>query len=169
MQVAFFSLFQERKHTDFLCRMKECMPSRSVFTDGVITALREHFSVEPTDTETVLSDDDEFVPWTKLLSQHDLEENTLSIKSSSWAMMAVSIFFFSFLLWNLKTIGGFIELGLNDVMLTEPHRLTQARRRNNCIHFIVFFRTQKQHWSKLPAQDFLGNIVKFAANGGSGL
>jgi hypothetical protein len=74
MQVVFFSLFQERKQTDFLCRMKEYMPSRSVFTDGIITALREHFSVEPTDTETVLSDNDEFIPSTKLLSQHDLEE-----------------------------------------------------------------------------------------------
>jgi hypothetical protein len=51
-------------------------------------------------------------------------------------MMAVS--FFS-LLWNQKTTSGFIEIGLNDVMLTEPHRLTQARRRNNCINFIVFF------------------------------
>uniref|UniRef100_A0A0A9AHZ2 BPL/LPL catalytic domain-containing protein n=1 Tax=Arundo donax TaxID=35708 RepID=A0A0A9AHZ2_ARUDO len=64
----------ERNHTDFLCRMKEYMPSRSVFTDRVITALREHFSVKPTDLETVLSDDEEFVPSTKLLSEQDLEE-----------------------------------------------------------------------------------------------
>lgn len=57
------------------------MPSRSVFTDGVITALREHFSVEPTDIETVLSDDDEFVSSTKLLSEHDLEEIASSKES----------------------------------------------------------------------------------------
>ncbi|KAK3121780.1 hypothetical protein QOZ80_8BG0660840 [Eleusine coracana subsp. coracana] len=64
-----------RKHTDFLCRMKEYMPSRSFFTDGVIAALGEQFSVEPTDIETVLSDDDddEFVPSTKMLSEQDLE------------------------------------------------------------------------------------------------
>lgn len=63
-----------RNHTDFLCRMKEFIPSRSVFTDGVITALGEHFSVQPTDLETVLFDDEEFMPTTKLLSQQELEE-----------------------------------------------------------------------------------------------
>ncbi|KAL6859366.1 hypothetical protein ACP4OV_017625 [Aristida adscensionis] len=63
-----------RNHTDFLCRMKDFMPSRSVFTDGIVTALREHFSVQPTDLETVLSDAEEFVPSTKLLSEQDLEE-----------------------------------------------------------------------------------------------
>ncbi|RCV31213.1 hypothetical protein SETIT_6G158700v2 [Setaria italica] len=63
-----------RNHTDFLCRMKEYMPSRSAFTDGVITALGEHFSVQPADLETVLPDDEEFVPSTKLLSEQDLEE-----------------------------------------------------------------------------------------------
>ncbi|XP_062195624.1 uncharacterized protein LOC133898852 [Phragmites australis] len=70
-----------RNHTDFLCRMKEYMPSRSVFTDGIITALREHFSVESTDLETGPSDDEEFVPSTKLLSQKDLEEIVSSKES----------------------------------------------------------------------------------------
>jgi hypothetical protein len=63
--------------------MKEYMPSRSAFTDGVITALGEHFSVQPADLETVLSDDEEFVPSTKLLSQQDLEEIVSSKGSSS--------------------------------------------------------------------------------------
>jgi len=71
-----------RNHTDFLCRMKEYLPSRSVFTDGVITALGEHFSVQPTDLETVLSPDEEFSPSTKLLSEQDLEE-IVSSKGSS--------------------------------------------------------------------------------------
>jgi len=71
-----------RNHTDFLCRMKEYLPSRSVFTDGVITALGEHFSVQPTDLETALSTVEEFSPSTKLLSEQDLEE-IVSSKGSS--------------------------------------------------------------------------------------
>ncbi|KAL6596253.1 hypothetical protein ACP70R_047617 [Stipagrostis hirtigluma subsp. patula] len=70
-----------RNHTDFLCRMKEYMPSQSVFTDGIVMALREHFSVQPTDLETVLSNDDAFVPTTKLFSEQDLEEIVLSKES----------------------------------------------------------------------------------------
>ena len=81
IDVDFSFSFQARNHTDFLCRMKECMPSRSVFTDGVIVALGEHFTVQPTDLQTVLSDDEEFVPSTKLLSQHDLEEIVYSKES----------------------------------------------------------------------------------------
>lgn len=71
-----------RNHTDFLCRMKEYLPSRPVFTDGVITALGEHFSVQPTDLETALSTVEEFSPSTKLLSEQDLEE-IVSSKGSS--------------------------------------------------------------------------------------
>ena len=81
IDVGFSFSFQARNHTDFLCRMKEYMPSRSIFTDGVIMALGEHFSVQPTDLQTVLSDDEEFVPSTKLLSQHDLEEIVYSKES----------------------------------------------------------------------------------------
>jgi hypothetical protein len=73
MYISYFS-FQARNH----------MPSRSAFTDGVITALGEHFSVQPAaDLETVLSDDEEFVPSTKLLSQQDLEEIVSSKGSPS--------------------------------------------------------------------------------------
>ncbi|KAG2578921.1 lipoate-protein ligase LplJ-like isoform X2 [Panicum virgatum] len=71
-----------RNHTDFLCRMKEYLPSRSVFTDGVITALGEHFSVQPTDLETALSTVEDFSPSTKLLSEQDLEEIVSSKESS---------------------------------------------------------------------------------------
>ncbi|KAJ1295875.1 hypothetical protein BS78_01G256500 [Paspalum vaginatum] len=78
-----------RNHTDFLCRMKELMPSRSVFTDGVITALGDHFSVEPTDLETVLSNDEEFKPTTMLLSQQDLEEIVSSKESPRGRLASV--------------------------------------------------------------------------------
>lgn len=61
--------------TDFLCRMKEYIPSRSVFTDEVTAALGEHFSVQPVDLQAVLSGDEGSVPSTKLLSQQDLERN----------------------------------------------------------------------------------------------
>ncbi|KAJ1268566.1 hypothetical protein BS78_07G144900 [Paspalum vaginatum] len=67
----------------FLVPHEGVMPSRSVFTDGVITALGDHFSVESTDLETVLSNDEEFVPTTKLLSQEDLEEIVSSKESIS--------------------------------------------------------------------------------------
>lgn len=63
-----------RNYTDFLCRMKEYMPSRSVFTEGIIAALRDDFTVQPTELETALSGDKEFVPSTKLLSPQDLED-----------------------------------------------------------------------------------------------
>ncbi|KAL5230376.1 hypothetical protein ABZP36_029152 [Zizania latifolia] len=62
-----------RNHTDFLCSMKEYMPSRSVFTEGITCALRDHFTVQPMELETAFSDDKEFVPSTKLLSPQDLE------------------------------------------------------------------------------------------------
>ncbi|CAD6265389.1 unnamed protein product [Miscanthus lutarioriparius] len=70
-----------RNHTDFLCRMKEYIPSRSVFTDGVIAALGEHFSVQPMDLQAILSSHEEFVPSTKLVSQQDLEEIVSSKES----------------------------------------------------------------------------------------
>ncbi|XP_006660155.1 lipoate-protein ligase A [Oryza brachyantha] len=70
-----------RNHTDFLCRMKEYMPSRSVFTEGIISALRDHFTVQPTELETVISDDTGFKPSTKLLSPQDLED-IISTKES---------------------------------------------------------------------------------------
>ncbi|CAD6265390.1 unnamed protein product [Miscanthus lutarioriparius] len=72
---------QARNHTDFLCRMKEYIPSRSVFTDGVIAALGEHFSVQPMDLQAILSSHEEFVPSTKLVSQQDLEEIVSSKES----------------------------------------------------------------------------------------
>uniref|UniRef100_A0A0D9X863 BPL/LPL catalytic domain-containing protein n=1 Tax=Leersia perrieri TaxID=77586 RepID=A0A0D9X863_9ORYZ len=65
---------QARNHTDFLCRMKEYMPSRSVFTEGLISSLRDQFTVQPTELETVVSDDTGFKPSTKLLSLQDLED-----------------------------------------------------------------------------------------------
>ena len=91
--------FQARNHTDFLCRMKEYLPSRSVFTDGVITALGEHFSVQPTDLETVLSPDEEFSPSTKLLSEQDLEEIVSSKGSSHRVQKAEEAW--SWLQWTL--------------------------------------------------------------------
>jgi hypothetical protein len=81
INVDFSFSFQARNHTDFLCRMKEYIPSRSVFTDGVIAALGEHFSVQPMDLQAVPSGDEEFVPSTKLLSQQDLEEIVSSKES----------------------------------------------------------------------------------------
>ncbi|AQK61835.1 RMUA [Zea mays] len=65
----------KQETTDFLCRMKEYIPSRSVFTDEVTAALGEHFSVQPVDLQAVLSGDEGSVPSTKLLSQQDLERN----------------------------------------------------------------------------------------------
>ena len=81
INVDFSFSFQARNHTDFLCRMKEYIPSRSVFTDGVIAALGEHFSVQPMDLQAILSSHEEFVPSTKLLSQQDLEEIVSSKES----------------------------------------------------------------------------------------
>ena len=81
INVDFSFSFQARNHTDFLCRMKEYIPSRSVFTDGVIAALGEHFSVQPMDLQAILSSHEEFVPSTKLVSQQDLEEIVSSKES----------------------------------------------------------------------------------------
>lgn len=72
-----------RNHTDFLCRMKEYMPSRSVFTEGIVAAIRDHFTVQPTELETALSDCQEFVPSTKLLSPQDLEDIISSKESAT--------------------------------------------------------------------------------------
>ena len=80
IDVDFSFSFQARNHTDFLCRM-EYMPSRSVFTDGVIAALGEHFSVQPMGLQAILSSHEEFVPSTKLVSQQDLEEIVSSKES----------------------------------------------------------------------------------------
>jgi hypothetical protein len=76
-------IFQARNHTDFLCRMNEYMPSRSAFTEGITAALRDHFTVQHTELETALSDDNEFVPSTKLLSQQDLQDIISSKESST--------------------------------------------------------------------------------------
>ncbi|KAM0870993.1 hypothetical protein ACQ4PT_039678 [Festuca glaucescens] len=65
---------QARNHTDFLCRMNEYMPSRSGFTEGITTALKDHFTVQHTELETALSDDNDFVPSTKMLSPQDLQD-----------------------------------------------------------------------------------------------
>uniref|UniRef100_A0ACD5V1T6 Uncharacterized protein n=1 Tax=Avena sativa TaxID=4498 RepID=A0ACD5V1T6_AVESA len=60
-------------HTSFLWDY-DYMPSRSVFTEGIIGSLGDHFTVQRTELETVLSEDDEFVPSTKLLSPQDLQD-----------------------------------------------------------------------------------------------
>uniref|UniRef100_A0A453D6T4 BPL/LPL catalytic domain-containing protein n=1 Tax=Aegilops tauschii subsp. strangulata TaxID=200361 RepID=A0A453D6T4_AEGTS len=65
---------QARDHSDFLCRMNEYMPSRSVFTEGITAALGEHFTVQHTELEMALSDHDDFVPSTKVLSPQDLQD-----------------------------------------------------------------------------------------------
>lgn len=65
---------QARDHSDFLCRMNEYIPSRSVFTEGIIAALEDHFTVQHTELEMALSDHDDFVPSTKVLSPQDLQD-----------------------------------------------------------------------------------------------
>lgn len=72
-----------RNHTDFLCRMNEYMPSRSVFTEGLIAALSEHFTIQQTGPETALSHDKDFEPSTKLLSPQDLQDIISSKESST--------------------------------------------------------------------------------------
>ena len=70
-----FHIFQAREHSDFLCRMKEYMPSRSVFTEGITAALGDHFTVQHTELETALPEDhDDFMPSTKVLTPQDLQD-----------------------------------------------------------------------------------------------
>uniref|UniRef100_A0A6V7QQS3 BPL/LPL catalytic domain-containing protein n=1 Tax=Ananas comosus var. bracteatus TaxID=296719 RepID=A0A6V7QQS3_ANACO len=42
-----------RSHVEFLCRMKEILPSKSTFIEGTIKALGSHFSVQPIQSNAV--------------------------------------------------------------------------------------------------------------------
>lgn len=64
-----------RDHAEFLCRMKEYLPSRSTFIDRTIASLESHFSVRQIPAEMIFDPSDtSFSPSTKLLMEQELEE-----------------------------------------------------------------------------------------------
>jgi hypothetical protein len=44
---------QARKHSDFICRLKDHLPSREVFVDSIMQAFEQQFSLEETSLERI--------------------------------------------------------------------------------------------------------------------
>ncbi|XP_020257291.1 uncharacterized protein LOC109833866 isoform X2 [Asparagus officinalis] len=64
-----------RDHVEFLCKMKEYLPSRSIFIERTITSLENHFSVRHVQAETIFDpSESSFSPSTRLLLEKELQE-----------------------------------------------------------------------------------------------
>ncbi|KAG0556577.1 hypothetical protein KC19_11G064300 [Ceratodon purpureus] len=70
-----------RKHSDFICRLKDHLPSREVFVDSVLHAFEQQFSLEETDLERI-EQTQPLVPHlnsTHVLSTKQLEDSLLKL------------------------------------------------------------------------------------------
>lgn len=64
-----------RDHVEFLCRMKEYLPSKSTFSEKTIASLENHFRVQNISPESLFdSFDTSYSPSTKLLTEQELIE-----------------------------------------------------------------------------------------------
>ncbi|XP_042454886.1 putative lipoate-protein ligase A [Zingiber officinale] len=63
-----------RSHVEFLCRMKDYVPSRTSFIEGTIKSLGGHFSIRPFDLDELGSLSSSLSGSTKLLTRQELEE-----------------------------------------------------------------------------------------------
>nr|XP_009390305.1 PREDICTED: putative lipoate-protein ligase A [Musa acuminata subsp. malaccensis]XP_009390306.1 PREDICTED: putative lipoate-protein ligase A [Musa acuminata subsp. malaccensis]XP_009390307.1 PREDICTED: putative lipoate-protein ligase A [Musa acuminata subsp. malaccensis] len=64
-----------RPHVDFLCRMKEYVPSKSTFIERTIKSLGSYFLVKPFDLDDITTEPPCTLPHsTKLLSRQELED-----------------------------------------------------------------------------------------------
>ncbi|XP_042406284.1 putative lipoate-protein ligase A [Zingiber officinale] len=63
-----------RSHVEFLCRMKNYVPSRTTFIEGTIKSLGGHFSIRPFDLDELGSLSGSLSGSTKLLTRQELEE-----------------------------------------------------------------------------------------------
>ncbi|OAY60182.1 putative lipoate-protein ligase A [Manihot esculenta] len=71
-----------RKHTEFVCRMKEYMP-RSIFIERTLKALESHFSVKPVNLDAVDGlHSIRYVSSTRLLLRRELEDARASLLES---------------------------------------------------------------------------------------
>ncbi|KAG0502167.1 hypothetical protein HPP92_002239 [Vanilla planifolia] len=63
-----------RNHSDFLCRMKDYLTSRSTFIDGTVASLDDHFDVKHVQLESVTEAEVTSYSYsTKLLEEEDLQ------------------------------------------------------------------------------------------------
>ena len=44
---------QARQHSDFICRLKDHLPSREVFVGSIVHAFEQQFSLEETDLDRI--------------------------------------------------------------------------------------------------------------------
>ncbi|XP_010917062.1 uncharacterized protein [Elaeis guineensis] len=63
-----------RPHVEFLCRMKEYVPSRSTFIERTLAALGNHFSVKSIQQDRVIDPSGTLHCGSKLLTRQELEE-----------------------------------------------------------------------------------------------
>lgn len=66
--------FQARSHVEFLCRMKDYVPSRATLIEGTIKSLGGHFLVKPFDLDELGILSGPLSGSTKLLTRQELEE-----------------------------------------------------------------------------------------------
>lgn len=75
----YYVLMQARPHSDFICRLKDHIPSREVFVDSVVHAFEQQFSLDETDLERI-EQTQPLVPHlnsTYVLSTRQLEDSLL--------------------------------------------------------------------------------------------
>ncbi|KAJ3673797.1 hypothetical protein LUZ60_005789 [Juncus effusus] len=68
----------ERSHVEFLCKMKDILPSKSIFIEKTLNSVENHFVFQPIEIEKIEELNAPYKPSTTLLSQQELERNLVS-------------------------------------------------------------------------------------------
>ncbi|KAF3329963.1 putative lipoate-protein ligase A isoform X2 [Carex littledalei] len=66
----------ERSHIEFLCRMKDIIPSKSVFIEKTLNSLQKHFVLQPIKSDDISNAP--YAPSSRLLTRQELEHDLLS-------------------------------------------------------------------------------------------
>lgn len=80
----FLLWLQERSHTEFLCRMKDIIPSKSIFIEKTLNSLQKHFVLQPIQPDDIDALNSPYDPSSRLLTKRELEQELLST-GAAWS------------------------------------------------------------------------------------
>jgi hypothetical protein len=92
----FLLWLQERSHVEFLRRMKDFIPSKSIFIERTLKSLQKHFVLQPINPDDIYALHSPYAPSSRLLTKQELEQELLSSGSWSKLYFARSIYFILF-------------------------------------------------------------------------
>ncbi|KAJ3684005.1 hypothetical protein LUZ61_013169 [Rhynchospora tenuis] len=68
----------ERSHEQFLCKMKEIIPSKLIFIEKTLNSLQKHFVLQPTQPDDIDALNAPYAPLSRMLTREELEQELLS-------------------------------------------------------------------------------------------